>query len=71
MNSRKGAIAAVFGAQRIELFPQFHQSGQRHKEFSRNYSVPFSGYLGRCRSKKAQITAGPFSSLSIGPKIRG
>ena len=32
---------------------------------------PPSGYLGRCRSKKAQITAGPFGSLGVGPKSRG
>jgi hypothetical protein len=28
-------------------------------------------YLGPCRSKKAQITAGPFGPLGVGPKIRG
>ncbi len=28
-------------------------------------------YLGRCRSKKAQITAGPFGSLGAGPNNRG
>jgi hypothetical protein len=27
--------------------------------------------LGCCRLKKAQITAGPFGSLGVGPKIRG
>jgi len=26
---------------------------------------------GRCRSKKAQITAGPFGSLGAGPNNRG
>ena len=25
----------------------------------------------RCRAKKSQITAGPFGSLGLGPKIRG
>ena len=30
-----------------------------------------SSYFGRCRSKKAQITAGPFGSLGAGPKNRG
>ena len=28
-------------------------------------------YLGCCRLKKAQINAGPFGSLGVGPKIRG
>ena len=33
--------------------------------------VPAGSYPGFCRSKKAQITAGPFGSLGVGPRSRG
>jgi hypothetical protein len=50
----------------MAIAPESNGNGQQR--FSPCLGV---SYLSCCRLKKAQITAGPFGSLGVGPKIRG
>jgi hypothetical protein len=69
---KSGAIHGGWILTRVpprEVRPEW---GQMIRAIQTGSSVlPLTSYLGRCRSKKAQITAGPFGSLGVGPKSRG